>query len=267
MKQNDMRGRVPRRPLPSKLPLEFLLTFYEAFLREYEITKIAAALDLSYGMLEKYVARFPELAQARDLAIRRRGVRHSFAEYIFQHLSPEAQAIWEKIKFWESSNSAYDKINAILEGKSKQLRQELFIHAMVSSSWNPSEACRIVGVSRNLLERWKRHDLEFRQLIEEIQWHKRNFYEQALDDLVASGNPGAVMFVNRTVNADRGFNERIQLEHTGTIEVGFTIEDLDLDMDTRIKILDAIRRKGQNNGNGDGAVVEVAQIAERAMDE
>jgi len=97
MSEVDLRGRVPRRPSLKKLTLEVLLLFYEAHLREYEITKIAAALETTVGTLQQWIEKFPELKFAQDLAIERRGERHTFSDYIFQHLSSEAKALWEKI--------------------------------------------------------------------------------------------------------------------------------------------------------------------------
>ncbi len=248
MNQSDRRGRgsdrCPRHPVKKEVTTEFLLTFYETFLREYEITKIAAALDTTPGTLEKWIEKFPELKEARELATKRRKQTTSFTNYIFKHLTPEAKQIWENIQFWEEANGcANERIAAILSGRPTKLRQEIFIHALITYGFNLSEACRIACVPRATVEQWRKDDYEFLQLIEEIEWHKCNFFEQALVDLVAIGNPGAVLFCNRTRNADRGYTEKLQLEHTGNVSVGVDVDQLNLPIETRKQILAALREQ------------------------
>lgn len=216
---------------------------YDAFLREYEFPKIAMALGTTRKSLEEWIEKFPELKLARRMAEEKRGSSNTLADYVFKQLSKAAQDIWGQIEFYLDNESSYQRVNTILSGQPTRLRQEIFIHALVSNSFNLSEACTVACIPRSTLEAWKRDDLEFRQLVEEIGWHKKNFFEGKLTDLVAIGNPGAVMFVNRTVNADRGYSERVQVEHTGTVSTGVDIEELDLDIETRRKILEAIRRK------------------------
>jgi len=241
MNRSDGRGKGPRRPARKQVSIEFLLLFYEAFLREYEITKIATALETTVGTLQQWIEKFPELKEAKELAESRRKEQSSFSGYVFKHLSPEAKKVWDKITFWSGSDSTNEKIDQILSGQPTKLRQEIFVHALISNAFNLSEACRIACVSRQTVETWRKSDYAFLQMIEEIEWHKRNFFEEALVDLVAMRNPGAVMFVNRTKNADRGYSEKIQIEHSGQIASSVSIDELELPMETRKELLRAVR--------------------------
>ena len=72
---------------------------------------------------------------------------------------------------------------------------------------------------------------------------KKNFFESSLIGLVEEGHPGAVIFANKTVNADRGYSEKLRIEHTAQGNDLIDINELELDLDTRKKILDAIRSK------------------------
>lgn len=236
--------------------LELILNFYDAFLREESTQKVAAALQVGEGAIFAWIRDYPEFALAKKMADEKRGNNSTFTGYIFQHLSPEARKTWEKIQFWRDSDSSYEKINEILSSKPKKLRQELFIHALISCSFDVSTACAMVAISRNTLEDWKRYDLDFRQLVEEVRWHKKNFFEKSLIDLVEMKHPAAVIFVNRTVNADRGYSEKIQIEHTGT-DPEFSVEDLDLDLETRRKVLDAIRRNKEKARQQEGELVAI----------
>lgn len=226
-------------------PLRNILDTYDAFLRESDMSKAAAALGIGCRSLKWRFDHHPEYRLARKLAEQRRGGRATMAEYIFKRLSPEARAVWDKIEYYQGNkNTSIEKIDAMLGNKPVRVRQEIFIHALIHTNYDLSEACHMSGVSRAKLNAWRKEDLGFMQLMEEIQWHKKNFFERALIDLVENRHPGATMFVNRTVNADRGYTERIQLEHSGSVEMqGYRVEDLDLDLETREKILAAIRRK------------------------
>lgn len=166
----------------------------------------------------------------------------SFGEYVFKNLTPEAKKIWEKLNYWAEHSNRQQYVEQIISGTSKRIRQELFIHALVSTHFDMSKALSLTGLSKNTLMDWMATDLEFRQLVEEIQWHKKNFFESALLDLVRERNPLAVIWVNKTANADRGYSEK-RLGSGESIGNGnITIDRLDLDIDTRRKVLMAIRK-------------------------
>lgn len=186
----------------------------------------------------------PDWALARKVAEKQQASRSrekTFGNYVFKHLSDDAKETWEKLKFWVDHQDGAQQIRQIVEGKAKRIRQELFIHALVSTHYDMSRALMMTGLPKTALDNW-RSDLHFAQLFDEIQWHKKNFFEKAMMDLVADRNPLATVWVNKTVNADRGYSEKIQVQHVGK-DLGFSFEDLDLDIDTRRKVLEAIRRR------------------------
>lgn len=228
--------------LGKKPTLKFLLDWYDVWLRESEYESVSRALEISEPALRRWEIKHKDLQFAKQLAFERRGKMESFSGYIFQHLSEKARAVWEQVQFWQDSGSATIKIEKILNGQTIKLRQELFVHALVNSNFDLSTACRMVAVSRRTLEEW-RQDPDFRELINEIQWHKKNFFEHALVDLVAMRHPGATVWVNKTLNADRGYGEKVEVQHSGQLDVSFSIDELDLDLSTRRKILDAMHRK------------------------
>lgn len=228
----------------TKINLRFLLDVYDAFLREPILNKVAQALEISEITLFDLARKNKYVKQAKELADSRRHKDHSFKEYILGNLSPEAKKVWEKIEFWAETESYGTP--AVMRNAGKRLKQEIFLYALVSSNYDLSRACRLAGVSRGGLENWNNTDAEFRSLVQEVQWYKKNFFENALMDLVEQRYPGAVLFVNRTINADRGYSEKLQVEHTGFVGTGgIDLAELDLDLETKKKILEAIRRKKQ----------------------
>jgi len=244
------------------LDILFILRFYDALLRAPSISDAARVLNVSTKVLQRKMHDTPELKVAQDLAEKNRkleGEALTIGEYVLERLSPEARKAWTEIQFWEGN---YERIDAMLDGKGKRIRQELFIHALCTSCFDVAHACRMVGVSRNMIEQWKT-DIGFMTLLEDVQWHKKNFFESALLDLVEQRHPGAVMFVNRTQNSDRGYNEKLSIEHSGHVSTGIDIDQLDLDIDTRRKILEAVKRKRaqeMNERNAEGAIEASALV-------
>jgi hypothetical protein len=241
-----------------KFTLRFILDFYDAFLRESDINKVSEALGIksSTGQLCHWIKTNNHLKLAKGLADERRGKNNTLANYILGNLSPKAQKLWKDIEFWIESDQAINTPKQ-MANVSKELRQEICLQALVSCSYNISKACLIAGVNRQTFDTWFQTDPHFRELINEIHLHKKDFFENALMDLVEMRYPGAVMFVNRTINADRGYSERLDINHTHTLGTGIDINQLDLDIDTRRKILEAIRvKKQKTNGN----VVDVEEV-------
>lgn len=220
-----------------KIPQEFVLNFYDAVLRESSLAEVAAAMGLTRWALQKKINRSDDLQKAFELATERRK-KNRLPDYVYRSLSQEARNTWEEIKEKAKSPEA---IEQLFKDRPKALRQELFIHALISSKYDMSKACRLVGMSRAGVEKWKK-DLHFLQLLEEVHFHKKNFFEKALISLVEERHPGAVLFVNKTMNADRGYSEKLHVEHT-TQQGTINLDDLQLDIQTRKKLLEAVRTK------------------------
>lgn len=220
-----------------KLTWKFLFQFYDAYSRTKNLTKVAATLGITNAVLEARIVRFNPLKIACEVADSYRPLQ-SLSGYVFSQLSEQAQATWKEI----SATKSWEEVDAIFSRRTKRIRQELFVYALANSSYDLSSACRMVGIRRDQLAKW-RHDLGFMQLLEEIKWHKKNFFESALVQLVEERHPGAVMFVNRTLNADRGYSEKLQVEHTGAIQNEIDWNTLELDPETKRKVLEAIRKQ------------------------
>lgn len=231
-------GRKGIHKIKGKPTLRQILDYYDAWLREERSASVARALNVQQNNLDQWPLRHPEFALAKKLADERRDSSSTFSGYVYKSLSADARKAWDQIQFWMDYQSSAQKIDSILSPLHKRIRQELFVHALIHSGFDISEACRMVAISRATLEKWRQTDFGFRQLVEEIQLAKKDFFERQLVSLVEMGHPGAVIFVNRTVNADRGYGERLKIEPPS----GIDIDRLDLDMETRKKILEAIRR-------------------------
>lgn len=226
-------------------------------------TRISKILGIHVKTFKKYVKTKPALKAALEAARGTGGVA-TFHEYVFNRLDPNLQETWNRIKEWETAKDGYQRTIALLDRRGMRVRQDLFLHALVSTNFCVSEACRMVLVSKRTFHDWITTDERFAELIEEMQWHKKNFFEGALMGLVAEGDTHAVIFANKTQNADRGYSEKKEHTHTiaGRIEHDHTIvniDDMKLPLETRKQILSALRDK-QKDALGIGHVKEAETI-------
>lgn len=219
------------------------------------LTYDAIASELSIkdgGVIDLWASRKPFLRygldQARKEAKRGKGkpspsqIRDGMIEYIYQHLPPKLKTLWSKIEFWAECESGVEKIELLLAGEDERVRQHLWMHAMICANFNMSVACKLVGVSRSRIELWKENDPDFPDLMKELEFHKKNFFEAALTDLVTVRDTQAVIFANRTINRDRGYAEKVEMKHTGQIDLNHHIiplEVLDLPVEVLLQIEEA----------------------------
>lgn len=243
---------MPRRIRREKQTIvdpRLLLDYYDAWLRTDKVHEVCAVLGVARQNLNDWPRKYPEFALAKKLADERREKgRGSLRDYVYKRLSDEAKEAWDELQ-WEGRNGTANALKKFMEPLTKEVRQELFLHALVTNHFDVSTACNVVGMSLSGLQWWREHDPEFLKLFKEMFEHRNNFFEKQLTTLVELGHPGAVIFVNETINADRGYRRNVKVEHSGQIDNGgFDFEALDLSMETRLEILDAIRRKKLGQG-------------------
>lgn len=169
----------------------------------------------------------------------------TFKDYVYNRLHPELKEIWDELLEWEDHKDSWEKVTAILRDKPTRIRQQLFIHAMVHACFDVSEACRLTGVTRRDLTTWQNTDSEFVALLEEIEFHKKNFFEQGLVDLVRMRSPHAIIFANKTFNADRGYGEKLaiagHIKHQHDVRL-MQAEPVDLaELELPVEVLEQVR--------------------------
>jgi hypothetical protein len=168
----------------------------------------------------------------------------SFQEYVYNRLPSKLKTTWDKITEWDDHPNATRRIYNLLCSHGIRARQQLFIHALINKNFNVSRALESMCMSKQQLFNWTKTDPNFSELLDEIEWHRKNFYEDKLFDLVKEGNAAATIFVNRTKNRDRGYGNKIEVEHTGNISHShkhvIDLESLNLPLELRKQILNCI---------------------------
>ena len=214
---------------------------------------IARALGVSQPTLSDWKTRYPLLGRALRRAYKSlSSVEDSegdsistFRGYVYNRLPQELQVLWDEINQIDKKKTGVEQIERLLSRRGTEARQHLFLYAWTASNFSTSQALRKVNISYSTFRKWG-EDPTFSSLVTEIQWHKKNFFESSLINLVKSGDTGATIFANRTLNADRGYSEKVQVshEHSGTItHAHIDIDELDLPVNIRRLILQAVRKK------------------------
>jgi hypothetical protein len=250
---------------------EYVFTTYELARSGCNQKRIAEVLGVSKPTFLKWKRKYPELRNAlRKGCVGARGCQSNqftFRDLVQKRLPPQLRKIWTRINRFETERSGTTKIEMLLQQQGKQVRQYLFIHALMVSNFNSSIARQKVNVDRKTLQRWIEEDPDFLALVDEIEQCKKDFFEDCLLKLCTGLDTTAVVMANRTYNADRGYGEQTRHRHehevSGTIEHKVSRLD-ELPLELQKQILDEMRRKqipsriiekdngnGEDDGNGD----------------
>jgi hypothetical protein len=226
--------------------------------RIYDLAKVGTSdvqISKTLGIDTKTLARWRDEIPAVEAALRTaREVKDQsnktgtvqFQEYVYRRLPENLQTLWDRLMECDGSSNGMKRREALLQSGGLRARQHLFVHALVSSNFNASKACGRMNISKATLDNWMQRDPDFADLLDQVHWHKKNFFESHLMDLIVAGDPKAILMVNQTVNADRGYGKKVEVAHTGEVkqlhEV-VSVDDLELPLDVRRAMLAAIRSK------------------------
>jgi hypothetical protein len=233
--------------MSDKFEATMYVTAYELARDGLSDEQIGRTLGVAGKTFRAWCAKRPALADAvaRGRHARDPGEQFTFHQYIYDHLSPHLRELWDEINECEHLENGVERIEALLRGHGIRARQHLFLYALTQSMFNVSQSLRKLGIPRKTFENWVANDPDFAELMDEIHWYKENFFEQAFIGRVAAGDTHAIIHAVKTKCRDRGYNEKIEVEHTGSIatEHRVSIVDLDLPVDVRRAVLDALREK------------------------
>ena len=175
--------------------------------------------------------------------------RPSIIDYCYGHLPAELRALWDRIEaVAELSPADQDTAYKDLKQQPEAYRQILYIHALVTSRFDATSAMRKCRISLRDYQRWCASSPDFEALVAEIQFHKGQFFENALLDQVMIGETQAILFANKSFNRDRGYGDKMEVEHTGDAHSGASTINVDLsklDLTPQIKraLLEAVQEQ------------------------
>ena len=218
--------------------------------------RLSGVLGLTDKTLTSMRKRKPALENAINAARTAMGAIQSgvgavetFQGYVYGRLAGPMQKLWDDIQWVNDSTNTQEELESLFEGHPDRVRQHMFFQAFIHCNFNTSAALRCIGTGMNVYRKWRETDERFVELVKEFHEHKKDFFEGALCNLVAAHNAPAVIFANKTINRDRGYGEKLEVEHTGQVSQDITLNmnELDLSIEVRREILKAIRDKDQKD--------------------
>lgn len=255
-KSPKVNGELPKKVKKSKDKIECykdyqLFQIYDFAKTGYNQKQIAEAIGVEWKVFSKWYKQYPLVKKA--VAYGKNYTQEiasgtSFKDYVYEKLPEDLKEVWNKITQWEDSDNSYNLITTLLKSKGREAKQYLFIHALITKSFNPSEALKALCMKKSELDNWMLAGDGFAELINQIQWHKGNFFEEALISAVGRGDTAAIIFANKTFNAQRGYESKLSVDISGTVAHNHThtdigIDDLDLPLEIKLQILDALEKK------------------------
>lgn len=207
--------------------------------------QIAKTIGISENVFGRWLDRYPYLAEGMKEARQAQTSNKAtplLQSFIYNRLPRKLQRLWDELEDLANEENALKKMQQLMEDKGTKTRQHLFLYALTNSHFNPSEACRAVGIPLRTVKEWARNDPDFGELMNEIHEHKRNFVEGHLMRLVEKGDVASTIFANKSLNTEV-YGDRKELKVTGTINHTHTLLDLDklgLPLELRRQILEHV---------------------------
>jgi len=240
---------------------------FEASLTCPTDAELAIALQIGESRLKEWKNREPAFYRAIVAARARAGDAKAgsaaLSNHIANSLSDELKSLWESL---QDDNAPDNPARMALATKGDYDRQRLLVHALASTQFDLSRCMRILNISKATLDRWSRNDTRFVKLWDEVIAAKKNWIESALLDLVGQGNTRAILFANERVNRETYGPpaQRIEgeINHNHRVAV-LDLNKLNLDVETRGKILEAVKNAGLIDQDGliDSDPLRVTEVA------
>jgi hypothetical protein len=97
-------------------------------------------------------------------------------------------------------------------------KKKAMIEALEKSLGIVTTACKQVGISRDTHYRWLKEDESYKEQVESIGDIALDFAESKLHKQIESGDTTATIFFLKTKGKKRGYIERQELDHSGSIK-------------------------------------------------
>lgn len=212
--------------------------------------KIADAMDVTNQTLVNWKKKRPALQEAitlgRAMYSSPKSATEKFFDYVHGRIPDHLQKIWDEVLGNFDHPNGITRVEALFKDKGRRARQHLFLHALVHYSFNPSEACRAIAISKEVLDYWKEHDADFAGLLDEIHWHKRNYLASFLFNRCMAGDTAAIIFANKSLNPEE-YGDRSKLTIDGSLthkhEHVVRLEDSGIPIELQEQLLEQMRAK------------------------
>ena len=253
-----------------KLRPEMVFDIYELHKAGQSQVSIIKSLGITSTTFSQWVAYNPTvrlaIAKANEF-LKLQEEAPSAHSLIRDSLDPELHEVWDELAAYKEGENDGQRAQSLLERSSKKQLQHLWVHAWYKMNFQKTKACRFLGIHPTVVREWGKED-SFKKLIIAIEDSKKDFVEDALMNLVYQGETAAVVFANKTLNRDRGYNEKTEVLHTGgtrsTVQHNHThlidLDSLDLPIEVQSAIMDAMEKKRIDQEKGLSGDVLIGEL-------
>ena len=91
------------------------------------------------------------------------------------------------------------------------VQKKAMIQALEKALGIVTQACKVVGISRQTHYNWMNSDEDYKTAVEDLGDVALDFAESKLHKLIDSGNPAATIFYLKTKGKNRGYVERQEI--------------------------------------------------------
>lgn len=207
--------------------------------------KIPLALGVSKDHFKRLQEEEPEIGKAIEAAQLLRKTGESSLNMVDD---AELRELWDTVT-GENADAKQRALMALAED-GEVMKQRLLLYALDTSMFDIQKAMRSLNISKRMYERWTK-DPMFMELVEEIEFRKKNFVEAKLMQKINQGSEKATIFAAQTLLKDRGFG--LGIEVTGQINHVVGVVDLmslDLAPEVRMAIIEAVQNSGMVDSDG-----------------
>ena len=109
-------------------------------------------------------------------------------------------------------------------GMLTNIKQRQFLEALEQTMGIVGKAAKLSGIDRDCHYEWLAKDPQYKATFHSICELKVDLAEQALLKQVLEGNPSSTQFLLRHLGKQRGYSEKVEVEHSGS--VGFSAAEI-----------------------------------------
>jgi hypothetical protein len=106
--------------------------------------------------------------------------------------------------------------------KTNKIKKNRMIKALEKNLGVVTKACKKAKVCRTAFYEWCREDPEFKKRVDDVGEQTKDFVEGQNYKLIKSLHPAAIMFYLKTKCRDRGYKEKAEIVHGGSLNVDVT---------------------------------------------
>jgi hypothetical protein len=209
---------------------------------------IAARLGIPLEVYKRWLTKNPAISLASKCGKVHKGDRveqaTAFDEFILGKLPEDLKPFWLDCRMAQKRGK---EVPIGVQKLETEQRQMLFLTAWMKFRFNATKALRFTGIKRDTLNNWMTSP-RFQKLMHELSEAKKDFFEDALIGSVVRGETAAIVFANKTLNRDRGYGEKREVEVSGAIQHNHSqqmidLSDLNLPIEIQAAIADAMEKR------------------------